>query len=209
MPRPPAYLFSIERQNFTARLNERGFSIMKGGCTESSCSSEMRRAEDSATIKSVLYVRCFMSTWRKGSTFLLQSNQNGQKVPRWNLTGGWQIIWPFTQAENRGNWAYFCSMGSSFQDTGHFSNLPYLGMKLSKWPKFQKLHMYPLSTPGGWNSGYFCSTGSGFRDTGRFSKLPYLGIKLGKWPKFSLYYHLKSERAVIHWSQDMTVFKFN
>ncbi len=25
----------------------------------------------------------------------------------------------------------------------------YLGMKLGKWPKFQKLHIYPLSIPGG------------------------------------------------------------
>ncbi len=73
-----------------------------------------------------------------------------------------------------------------------FSKLPYLGMKLGKWPKFQKLH--PLSTPGGQIWGYFHSTGSGFPDTGRFSKLPYLGMKLGHWPKFrklhiySLYY---------------------
>ncbi len=81
------------------------------------------------------------------------------------------------------NWANFCSTRSGFQDTGHFANLPYLGIKLRKWPKFHKLHMYPLSTPGGWNWAYFCSTGSGFRDTGQFSKLPYLGMKLGKWPK--------------------------
>ena len=36
-----------------------------------------------------------------------------------------------------------------FRDTGHFSKLPYLGMKCSKWAKFQKLHTYSLSTPGG------------------------------------------------------------
>ncbi len=49
------------------------------------------------------------------------------------------------------NWDYFCSTGSGFRDTGRFSKLPYLGMKLGHWPKFQKLHIhvYPVSTPGG------------------------------------------------------------
>ena len=56
--------------------------------------------------------------------------------------------------------------------------------QLGHWPKFQKLHIYSLSTPGGWNWAYFCSTGSGFWDTGQFSKLPYLGMKFGHWPKF-------------------------
>ncbi len=81
-------------------------------------------------------------------------------------------------------WAYFCSTGSGSWDTGQFSKLPYLGMKLVKCPKFQKLHIYPLSTPVGWNWAYFCSTGGGFQDTGPFSKLPYLGMKHGKWLKF-------------------------
>ena len=45
------------------------------------------------------------------------------------------------------------------------------------------LHIYPLSTPGGWNGAYFRSTGSGFRDMGWFLKLSYLGMKLGQWPK--------------------------
>ncbi len=84
------------------------------------------------------------------------------------------------------NWAYFCSMGRGLRDMGQFSKLPllsYLGMKLSHWPKCQKLHIYPLSTPKGRNWAYFCSTGSAFRDTGRFSKLPYLGMKLSHWPK--------------------------
>ncbi len=42
------------------------------------------------------------------------------------------------------NEAYFCSMDSGFRDTGNFSKLSYLGMKLGKWPKFQKLHIYNL-----------------------------------------------------------------
>ncbi len=42
------------------------------------------------------------------------------------------------------NWAYFCSMGSGFQDTGRFLKLPYLGMKLGHWPK---LHIYTLFYP--------------------------------------------------------------
>ncbi len=116
------------------------------------------------------------------------------------------------------NWAYFCCMGSGFRDNGWFSKLPYLGipkygpvfkmpylgMKLGKWPKFQRLRIYCLSTPGGRNWAYFRSTDSSFPDTAdfhncqiwawnlaigkssrscwdteRFSKLPYLGMKSG------------------------------
>ena len=35
----------------------------------------------------------------------------------------------------------FRSTGSGFWDTHPFSNLPYLGMKLGHWQKFQKLHV--------------------------------------------------------------------
>ncbi len=73
----------------------------------------------------------------------------------------------------------FCS----FWDTGGFLNLPYLSMKLTHWPKFQKLKIYSFSVPWGRNWAYFCSTSRGFWDTDRFSKLPYLGMKLGHWPK--------------------------
>ncbi len=55
-------------------------------------------------------------------------------------------------------------------------------MHLGNWPKCQKLHIYPLSTPGCRILPYFFSTGSGFRDTDHFSKLSYLGMKLGNWP---------------------------
>ncbi len=90
-------------------------------------------------------------------------------------------IYPFSTPGGR-NWAYFCSTGSTFRDTGRFSKLPYLGMKLSKWSKFQKLHIYLLSTPRGQNWACFSPTGSGFQDMGQFSKLPYLGMKLGHQP---------------------------
>ena len=46
----------------------------------------------------------------------------------------------------RQTWAYLRSTGSGFQDTGRFSNLPYLGMKLghSKVPEVAyKLSFYP------------------------------------------------------------------
>ncbi len=72
-------------------------------------------------------------------------------------------------------------MGSGFQDTGRFSHLPKFGMKLGHWPKFQKLHIHSLSTPGSRNWLYFRPTGSGFQDTGQ---LPHLGMKLGHWPMF-------------------------
>ena len=39
------------------------------------------------------------------------------------------------------------STGSSFQHRGHFSNLPYLGMKFGQWPKFQNLYIYILFLP--------------------------------------------------------------
>ncbi len=57
------------------------------------------------------------------------------------------------------NWGYFCSTGSSFRNMGWFSKLPYLGMKLGHWPKFQKLHIYSYSTQGSRNWAYFCSSG--------------------------------------------------
>ena len=47
----------------------------------------------------------------------------------------------------RGNWAYFRSTGSGLRDTGGFSKLPYLGVKLGHSPKFQKLHIYFLNYP--------------------------------------------------------------
>ncbi len=46
---------------------------------------------------------------------------------------------------------YFRSMGSGFRDICRFSTLPYLGMKFGHWQKFQKLHIYSLSTPWGRN----------------------------------------------------------
>ncbi len=66
---------------------------------------------------------------------------------------------------------------------GRFSELPYLGMKLSNSPKFQKLHIYSLSITEGRNWAYFPSLGSGFWDTGQVLKLSYLGMKLGYCPK--------------------------
>ena len=42
-------------------------------------------------------------------------------------------------------------------------------MKLGNQPKFQKLHLYSLSTLVSQTSAYFRSSNSGFRDTGRFS----------------------------------------
>ncbi len=67
------------------------------------------------------------------------------------------------------------------------SKLPYLGMKLDHWPKWQKLHRYSLSTPRGRNWPYICCMGSGVWDLGRFSKLPHFGMKLGNLPKVQKY----------------------
>ena len=73
------------------------------------------------------------------------------------------------------NRAYVQYMGRSFRDTGRFSELPYLGMKLGNWQKIQKLYIDAFSTRGGWNWAYFCSTGSGVRDTVQFSKIAIFG----------------------------------
>ncbi len=43
------------------------------------------------------------------------------------------------------NWDYFRSMGSGFRDMGQFSKLPYLGMELGHWQKFQKFHILSLN----------------------------------------------------------------
>ncbi len=81
---------------------------------------------------------------------------------------------------------------------GRFSKLLYLGMKLGHWPKFQKLHIYYPSTPGGRNWACFHSTASGFRDTGpifkiaifghetwRLAKVPEVAHVLSFYPKWS------------------------
>ncbi len=82
------------------------------------------------------------------------------------------------------NWAYFRYTGSSFRDTGHFSNLLYLGMKLGHWPKFQKLAHMMFFYPRGYKLGLFLLYGQWFPRYWRFSKLPYLDMKLGHWSKF-------------------------
>ncbi len=45
----------------------------------------------------------------------------------------------------------FSLYGQRFPRYRPISKLPYLGMKLGHWPKFPKLHIYSLSTPGGRN----------------------------------------------------------
>ena len=71
----------------------------------------------------------------------------------------------------------FLLYGQRFPRYGPFFKIAiYLGMKLGKWPNFQKLNIYSLSNPGGSNWPHSHSTGSGFRDTGRFLKFSYMGM---------------------------------
>ena len=95
----------------------------------------------------------------KLSLFLLHR----QRFPRYGPIFKIDIIWhetclsvivpevahipSFYQREQ--NWAYFCSIGSGCRDKRRLLKLPYLGMKLGHWPKCQKSHQYPLSTPRG------------------------------------------------------------
>ncbi len=49
----------------------------------------------------------------------------------------------------------FALRATVFEIRAGFSKLPYLGMKSRIWKKCWKLHMDPLSTPGGRNWAYF------------------------------------------------------
>ena len=65
-----------------------------------------------------------------------------------------------------------CDSVSGFRDTGRFSKLPYLGMKLDHWPKCQKLHIYLLSTPKGAKLSLFSIYGQLFSRYRPIEKLP-------------------------------------
>ncbi len=56
----------------------------------------------------------------------------------------------------------------------------YLGMKLGKWPKFQKSHIYPLSTPGGANLSLFLLYAQRFPRYGPICKIAIFGHET--WP---------------------------
>ncbi len=62
--------------------------------------------------------------------------------------------------------------------------MPYLGMKLGHWPKFQKLNIYSLSTPGMSKLSLFLIYGQRFLRNGPIFKIAVLGMKLGHWPNF-------------------------
>ncbi len=65
----------------------------------------------------------------------------------WNLAIGKVPGLAHTFSTSRGqNWAYFCFVGSGLQGMSRFLTLPYLGMKLGHWQKFQKLHIYTHAT---------------------------------------------------------------
>ncbi len=64
---------------------------------------------------------------------------------------------------------------------GRFSKLIFLGMKLDHWPKCQKLHIYPLSSPGkGSNLSLFLLYGQPFARYGPIFKIAIFGHET--WP---------------------------
>ncbi len=90
------------------------------------------------------------------------------------------------------NWAYFCSTGSSFWDTGCSLKFPYLAMKSGIWRKVPKLHTrYVVSFyPRGSKFSLFSLCGPPFSRYGPFFKFPYLGMKPGIWRQVpKLYIH--------------------
>ncbi len=107
----------------------------------------------------------------------------------------WGLTWPlakFPEAPHafsfywRGSiLSLFSFYGQRFSRYKPIFKIPYLGMKLGPWLKFQKFHIYALSTHTGSNRAYFHSTSCGFPDTGRFSKLPIWAWNLtfGKNPR--------------------------
>ena len=60
--------------------------------------------------------------------------------------------------------------------------------QLGHLPRFQKLHIFSISTSGVKIELIFRFMSSSFLDTCRFSKLPYCGMKRAKWPKFQKLY---------------------
>ena len=121
-----------------------------------------------------------------GSHATSHINKNEKKLQNWKIKyfentikqifkiaifGPWP--WPLAKVPEvahipsfypTGFWKFslFSLYGQQFLRYWPIFKLPYLGMKLGHWPKFQKLHIYPLSTPGSRNWAYFRSTGSGF-----------------------------------------------
>ena len=100
----------------------------------------------------VAHILCFYPRGSKWSLFLIY----GQRFPIYGSIFEIAIFghqnWPLAKVEvahigsvylPQGGeiWAYFSSTGSGFQDMGWSSKLPYMGMKLGKWPKFQKWHI--------------------------------------------------------------------
>ncbi len=103
----------------------------------------------------VAYVHSFYPRGSKISLFLLygQPFSRFSKLPYFGMKSRtWKkcrkLHMDHLSTPGGRNWAYFCSTGSGFRDTGRFSKLPYLGMKPGIWKKCRKLHMDLLSTPG-------------------------------------------------------------
>ena len=82
--------------------------------------------------------------------------------------------------------AYFRSTGSGFHDMGRFSKLPYLGMKLGHWPKFQKLHIYyfVLSLPQGVELSLILLYGQRFPRYGMIFNIAIFGHET--WPLYKV-----------------------
>ncbi len=98
------------------------------------------------------------STWAKRSRHSLQYGHNMKTRGPWalmlcfstNLAIGQSSTYTHSLSTPRGqNWAYLHPRSSGFRDTGRFSKLPFWGMKVGHWPKFQKLHIYFFLPQGG------------------------------------------------------------
>ncbi len=84
----------------------------------------------------------------------------------------YSLFLPREMGDGGRNWAYFCSTGSGFRDTGWFSKLPYLGQsaRSSTYTLFLP-HIYFLTYMYPWVPNFtpFSSAAAHFQDIGSFA----------------------------------------
>ncbi len=83
-------------------------------------------------------------------------------------------------------------MSFSFRDTCRLAQLPYLSMKLGHWPKCQKFHIYPLSTPKGSKLSLFLLYGQRFPRYRPIFKIAIFGLETWQVAKVPEVAHIPS-----------------
>ena len=136
-----------------------------------------------AKVPEVAHILHFYFSGQNLTFFTLYEQQFPRYMPIFKIAIFGHETWSLAKVPEVAHILSLCSRGSKlslfslyrqwFPRHRKIFQIAILGIKFGHWPKCQKLHIYPLSTPTGRNWAYFWSMGSSFRDTGRFSKLPY------------------------------------